>query len=176
MKSLIALCLIFAAQAAYSVGIDFEELASGETPTPIVSQGFRFSADDSHFILSSAGFTTQALYFCPWCNLTIEDVSGDNFRLNAFSFDTALDYGNSISITGYYDGGGSITENLTVNFAEQYFEFGNAWDNLTHVVIDGNDLSIGNGIDNIIVNGVPVPAAIWLFGSALAGLGFLRRK
>jgi hypothetical protein len=26
------------------------------------------------------------------------------------------------------------------------------------------------------VNVVPIPAAVWLFGSALAGLGWLRRK
>jgi|GEM_PF-2062824 len=31
-------------------------------------------------------------------------------------------------------------------------------------------------VDNIVVNAVPVPAAVWLFGSALAGLGWLRRK
>jgi hypothetical protein len=33
-------------------------------------------------------------------------------------------------------------------------------------------------IDDFVVSGnaVPIPAAIWLFGSALAGLGVLRRK
>ena len=31
-------------------------------------------------------------------------------------------------------------------------------------------------LDNIVVQAVPVPAAVWLFGSALAGLGWLRRK
>ena len=31
-------------------------------------------------------------------------------------------------------------------------------------------------VDNITVNVVPIPAAAWLFGSALAGLGWLRRK
>jgi hypothetical protein len=37
--------------------------------------------------------------------------------------------------------------------------------------------SIGNIMpDNIRLNAVPIPAAVWLFGSGLAGLGFLRRK
>jgi hypothetical protein len=31
-------------------------------------------------------------------------------------------------------------------------------------------------VDNINATVVPVPAAVWLFGSALAGLGWLRRK
>jgi hypothetical protein len=32
------------------------------------------------------------------------------------------------------------------------------------------------GIDNLQYSVVPIPAAAWLFGSALAGLGWLRRK
>jgi hypothetical protein len=31
-------------------------------------------------------------------------------------------------------------------------------------------------IDNFVATVVPVPAAVWLFGSALAGLGWMRRK
>jgi hypothetical protein len=31
-------------------------------------------------------------------------------------------------------------------------------------------------VDNIVVSTVPIPAAVWLFGSALAGLGWIRRK
>jgi hypothetical protein len=30
--------------------------------------------------------------------------------------------------------------------------------------------------DSITLNIVPIPAAVWLFGSALAGLGWMRRK
>ncbi len=31
-------------------------------------------------------------------------------------------------------------------------------------------------VDNIVVQAVPIPATLWLFGSALAGLGWLKRK
>jgi hypothetical protein len=31
-------------------------------------------------------------------------------------------------------------------------------------------------LDNITVSTVPIPAAVWLFGSALAGLGWMRRR
>jgi hypothetical protein len=31
-------------------------------------------------------------------------------------------------------------------------------------------------VHNIVVTAVPIPAAVWLFGSGLAGLGWFRRK
>ena len=36
--------------------------------------------------------------------------------------------------------------------------------------------SLGRNVVSGSVSAVPVPAAVWLFGSALAGLGWLRRK
>ncbi|HJP04021.1 MAG: VPLPA-CTERM sorting domain-containing protein [Gammaproteobacteria bacterium] len=33
-----------------------------------------------------------------------------------------------------------------------------------------------SALDNIALTAVPVPAAAWLFGSALAGLGWIRRR
>jgi hypothetical protein len=37
-------------------------------------------------------------------------------------------------------------------------------------------LASGTFYDNISVSAVPVPSAVWLFGSALAGLVGLRRR
>ena len=39
-----------------------------------------------------------------------------------------------------------------------------------------NTFGLSPVLDNITLQAVPVPAAVWLFGSALAGLGFMRRK
>lgn len=36
--------------------------------------------------------------------------------------------------------------------------------------------SFGPALDNVAVNAVPVPAAVWLLGSALLGLGMIRRR
>jgi hypothetical protein len=33
-----------------------------------------------------------------------------------------------------------------------------------------------NFIDNVVVSAVPIPAAVWLFGSALAGFGFIGKS
>lgn len=38
------------------------------------------------------------------------------------------------------------------------------------------DFSHDAALSDIVLTAVPVPAAVWLFGSALAGLGWLRRK
>ena len=35
---------------------------------------------------------------------------------------------------------------------------------------------VDGSISGVVVSAVPIPAAVWLFGSALAGLGWLRRK
>jgi hypothetical protein len=59
--------------------------------------------------------------------------------------------------------------------------FDSGWQNIHRLVfttqepLTGNPESLG-GLDNIQVSVVPVPAAVWLFGSALAGLAWLRRK
>jgi hypothetical protein len=55
------------------------------------------------------------------------------------------------------------------------------WLNLRKLtfVAGGNPFGVGSAtaeIDNIVVSAVPIPAAMWLFGSALAGLGWLKRK
>ncbi|MCC6715767.1 MAG: choice-of-anchor C family protein [Gammaproteobacteria bacterium] len=39
-----------------------------------------------------------------------------------------------------------------------------------------NVFSFGPALDNVAVNAVPVPAAVWLLGSALLGLGMIRRR
>lgn len=63
----------------------------------------------------------------------------------------------------------------------------NIWSSLTALVVGtGNDVlrfaaigtsdSLGGNVDNVALNAVPLPAAAWLFGSALLGAGALRRK
>ena len=45
-------------------------------------------------------------------------------------------------------------------------------------VINGNDMNDGTPLfrASFPSSVVPIPAAVWLFGSALAGLGWMRRK
>jgi hypothetical protein len=57
---------------------------------------------------------------------------------------------------------------------------GDSWHNLDRVRMTVSNPSLYPGaLDNFKIyspTAVPVPAAVWLFGSALAGLGWQRRK
>ena len=80
----------------------------------------------------------------------------------------------STSITGALVGGGAADLSVPVGTGD--------WLNLELVTFIANGDGFGFGgltaveIDNINVAAVPIPAAVWLFGSALTGLGWLRRK
>ena len=55
------------------------------------------------------------------------------------------------------------------------------WLNLQEVSFSVSYPLVSNGtqvfeIDNISANVVPIPAAVWLFGSGLGFLGWMRRK
>ncbi len=82
------------------------------------------------------------------------------------------------SVTGYYAAGGSIsTEIALVNGVWNTFNFDAQWSNLVSVGIEGEDgAAYNNVIDNVVANVVPIPAAVWLFGSGLGLLGWLRRR
>ncbi|MEE3240970.1 MAG: VPLPA-CTERM sorting domain-containing protein [Pseudomonadota bacterium] len=55
-----------------------------------------------------------------------------------------------------------------------YFDFGKSVSPYSNMRMEGE---ISFDLDNVrITNPVPVPAAAWLFGSALLGLGFVRKK
>lgn len=67
--------------------------------------------------------------------------------------------------------GGSIN-----NWVELVFTVtGTGSDKLTFAAGGLSD-SLGGNIDNVQLNAVPVPAAAWLFGSALGLFGFARRR
>jgi hypothetical protein len=52
------------------------------------------------------------------------------------------------------------------------------WLNITQVTFESEAVAFAPvSIDNVVVgSAVPVPAAVWLFGSGLAALGWLRRR
>ena len=65
---------------------------------------------------------------------------------------------------------------LAVTEVGQTFTFDSAWSGLDRIVIEGDAAALANGIDNIVLTSVPIPAAGWLFGAALAGMGWFRRR
>jgi hypothetical protein len=80
--------------------------------------------------------------------------------------------------TGYLAGGGTVSAALNIVEGQwQTFNFDSQWSNLIAVDLYGERVAdMDYAIDNVVVNAVPIPAAVWLFGSALGLLGWLRRR
>ena len=123
-----------------------------------VNSGIGGSASNNLFI--AAGLQPRMSFY---------QTSGDNFAL--FGFSTNCDF---CVILGQTDSG-SITTTTQDDLGQ------GMWLNLSRVDIfrDIGDTGTTLAIDNVLVDTatvVPVPAALWLFVSALAGLGWRTGK
>jgi hypothetical protein len=192
------LLLGWSAVNAAQVVLDFNELSETvETFDPIgsstqLANGFQISAIGSegvwiNFAQGAPPGTDQvAAGINPnGGSITLSRNDGAAFDLLSFVFtaDNAEQYPNgSFSISGVQVGGiindpqvfGSY-ELAGYNW-DTYLAGGN-FDEITSLTIAYSGLSAGGFyFDNVVVNAVPIPAAVWLFGSALAGLGWIRRK
>jgi hypothetical protein len=185
--------ILFAMAGFFSVGaqaapitIDFESEAPG-TPAPLTIDGFTFVngevtdfSGDKKFFSSASGICN--VFQCGPLIIGLTRDDGGAFAF--FGADVLTDSASGLemyAVEGIKVGGG---------FAEGPIGSSD-WLNLTHVrfevasfcsgsecgpsgQIDYDTLTIY--IDNVSVQAVPIPAAAWLFGSALAGLGWMRRK
>ena len=118
--------------------------------------------------------------FCvPGSSLNLSQEAGalfDLLSLDSSNLQTGMTP-NDLLVTGYLSGGGTVQ--TTLNLAQDTwntYTFDTSWTDLNYVTIEGADVGANLAIDNIVVSTVPVPAAVWLFCSALAGLGWMRRK
>ncbi len=82
-------------------------------------------------------------------------------------------------ITGFLDGGGTVSLSVQNVVAFQTINFDASWTGLTSFRIEIDNTANPSGIlgasaiDNIVVT--PIPAALWLFGSGVVLLGWVRR-
>jgi len=190
MKNLIAavLLLVCGTVQAAIVTIDFEEFApvSVLEPTPVGSfevepwflvstTGNLFWFDDSCCTGNEDSYV-QILFSA---DVTVTHAQGNQFDL--LSFDMAFNGINadeSLLLTGQKSDGSTveswITGIETGSFTFETILLSSQFENLVSITF--SDSSAAVQLDNITVNAVPIPAAVWLFGSGLVGLGFLRRK
>jgi hypothetical protein len=179
MRFLIFLLLstsAFVTQAA-TVTIDFDEVAptSGMSPITVESKGYEFHATTSFGNPPDIGVSSNGIYaygensfgYCETCSATIIMERLDQGVFSVLALDSLG--------AGWFSG--TLNGGSTVNLSLASLGTGD-WLNLTQLVVyDAN--TFGDNyvhIDNIVVSAVPVPAAVWLFGSALVGLGWLRKK
>jgi hypothetical protein len=67
-------------------------------------------------------------------------------------------------------------EGIWLEAGNHTFNLSSAWTGLESVSIHSSDFYGYMAIDNIVVSVVPIPAAVWLFGSGLGLLGWMRQK
>lgn len=161
--------------------IDFESVSDGDlTPADPFSGERYFSTDGFDFsttfgaIADSGGnqvlvANSAGQLFSP--GPEIRFARSDTQAFSLLGMDVTC---NACTIRGVINGGGFL-DTSNVN------DLGSGdWLNLSRVFVfePGGEqgLFLSVAVDNIVVGApVPVPAAVWLFGSALAGLVFRRR-
>ncbi|MDB4308248.1 VPLPA-CTERM sorting domain-containing protein [Gammaproteobacteria bacterium] len=198
--SILLTCLFSSAVLASTVLIDFEEFSIGDGPVSdtnwLESSGYEFNGNGfpgpipdgifpevfigdngtNAFGLSST-FPGQDGYNA-YVYVSMRKADGGAFAINSMdlllqSLGSPLSSG-STGIYGTLAGGGAADLSVAIGTGD--------WLNLQHVTFEASGDNSGQSgftgveIDNVNVSAVPVPAAVWLFGSALAGLGWLRRK
>jgi hypothetical protein len=183
MRSIfVVLLLASTAAPAANITLDFEEYSGSVStfdPLPVVeSQGFRLTPQGpAVWVVDEFGIPSDIFIgLSSGGSLTIATESGQTFNLE--SFDYAL-YAGSTSLTisvalasgradvftlGDLTGTGSMYTYNSMGLFNNIMSF---------TVFDSGVLPV---VGNIVVSTVPIPAAVWLFGSALACLGWLRRK
>ena len=202
MKSYVAiLALLFSGLTNASTLIDFDDVSLGSA-NPLIVDGFQFQATQSVYDSSPpiVGLTQEIINLSagnnalqvggfgqsgPFGNtsyieVTMTAIGGGAFAFFGADFDTAL-YGDpAVKDSGIYGqvvGGGYATGPIGsgdwLNLESVSFSLGAGF------LPGGGGIpttSLEITIDNVNAQVVPVHAAVWLFGSAIAGLGWFRRR
>jgi hypothetical protein len=200
----LVILLIVASQnvLASQVVIDFESNFTVEGETGCVppiepfeycnygklySQGFVMDMPETWALEAVPGklFSCHAYDYCSgspagaYSNLFfLEHELGQTFVLNSIYVDTTpgIPYSTGLEFLGTRADGSTIYATFDSDVLDgQTVAFSAEWSDLVSVQawnVAGGDVVI----DDITMSVVPVPAAVWLFGSALAGLGWFRRN
>ena len=172
--------------SASTITIDFESAPLGSDP--YITNGFEIAATDGLFspgvINASGDRVFEASYndYCDGfsCSAEVTISRTDDSAFGFFGADInsfAVGVPSGATVIGELNGGGTV----------QFGNFGEGdWLNVVSVSISITSLCTTNcfilpnaliQVDDVVLGAaVPVPAAVWLFGSALAGLGWMRRK
>lgn len=189
MRSVFIACLLLAASGAQAttVTIDFEEYAGSNPPFALIEEplnldnGFTLNFSHPGVWLSNTfgpSPTSQAIGVTDqsWLQLS---YSGGVFSLDSFDWDFQNIGDNSLRFSARRLDGTTVTESVPVTDPDSLWKLhtvGSPFENLVSLSIY-NDTNTLLALDNITatVSTVPVPAAFWLFGSALAAVAARRR-
>jgi len=179
MRSILFMLMLISSMAASATTISFD-LHPAVTGS---GNGASLEYEGAVFTITNPGnepssfIADSSLRWCPDCSMSMELSSGNTFAMS--SIDVAF-FGPepaTVTITGILLGGG-IVETTYSGPSFGTFEtvvLGTSWTGLESIQFV-TDVSSATIINNLVISAVPIPAAVWLFGSALAGLGWMRRR
>ena len=126
------------------------------------------------------GNNTQSLFWGAngaMSTITMTQDANLVFDLLAFEASSLYNPGGSLTVTGYFSGGGSTSQVIALNSDLSLYNLaGMSGLSSAEFSFDGSVEFAPYDLDNINVNFVPVPAAVWLMGSGLLMLAGLRRR
>lgn len=164
-------------------GVDFTLESGGSLDISGLLYGFSTDTDDMFGATYQGGIvnsTTSSLIGGEGAYTIWQGVSGPEFGSGTGGVHHADSYSSAEAGTVFGFGGdelwidsayssGDLISSWSMSFSgESFSSMGLSEGNYVYTLL-------GSG-DTITLNVVPIPAAVWLFGSALAGLGWARRK
>lgn len=192
LPSTLASCLLLVnilSSAAQAVTIDFEQLATQAqggsslftVNSPYSESGFALThLQGSQFVAwqDQAGNYTGSVALATGLNETASLTQDNGQAFTVISIDLAPFSVGSTSpdftalITGTTIGGAILTENCNVDTSLSLTtcQLSSNFTVLSLRINQGDSLGNWYQFDNIVISSVPVPAAVWLFGSGLLGL------
>lgn len=109
--------------------------------------------------------------------LTLTNDAGNPFFLQSLDASSLTNATGTLTVSGSYVGGGTFTQVLNLTSALTTYNAASpgALSSLD-ISFDGSADFPPFDLDNIVVNAIPIPAAVWLFASGLGALGWFRRR
>lgn len=170
--------------AANAATITFDSLigSNGDPYAGHIEQGYGVQVASGEWLEAHAnGNPTPSIFGRSSTGvIEVSRVDSSLFYFSSVDLDDAVNSPPPVSgtffIEGLLDGGVvfAFGDTLPWDFDDVTNPFaGIAIDNLRFTIQKG---SVTYNIDNISVSAVPIPAAVWLFGSGLGLLGWLRRR
>ena len=188
-----ALCFAGAAQAANPVTVDFENtlptyfgLSSyqqdGFTVTSNVPSGTLIDVNNivrANLGIFGGGTDSQSLFWGQngsTSTISLANDGGLRFDLLSLDASSLLNSSGVLTLTGTKYAGGTVQQNINLDGNLTTYNI-SGMTGITDLAIsfDGASVLAPFDLDNINMSVIPIPAAVWLFASALAGMFGWRR-